>query len=36
VFNCDETGLLYRMTPNQTLSTVPVSGTKMLYINKLL
>ena len=36
VFNCDETGLFYRMTPNQTLATGPVSGTKKVYINKLL
>ena len=28
VFNCDKTGLFYRMTPNQTLATGPVSGTK--------
>ena len=28
MFNCDETGLFYRMTPNQTLATGPVSGTK--------
>jgi hypothetical protein len=28
VFNCDETGLFYRMTPNQTLASGPVSGTK--------
>ncbi|CAB4491435.1 unnamed protein product [Rhizophagus irregularis] len=28
VFNFDETGLFYRMTPNQTLASGPVSGTK--------
>ncbi|GBB83934.1 hypothetical protein RclHR1_10590016 [Rhizophagus clarus] len=28
VFNCDETGLFYHMTPNQTLATRPVSGVK--------
>jgi len=28
VFNCDETGLFYHMTPNQTLASGPVSGTK--------
>src|SRR3954462_14961206 len=39
VFNCDETGLFYRMTPNQTLASEPVSGTKKVcffYFNKLL
>ena len=33
VFNCDETGLFYRMTPNQTLASGPVSGTKKVSIN---
>ncbi|XP_048248519.1 tigger transposable element-derived protein 6-like [Haliotis rufescens] len=28
IFNCDETGLLYKIEPNSTLSTVPVSGKK--------
>ncbi|GET62198.1 tigger transposable element-derived protein 6-like [Rhizophagus irregularis DAOM 181602=DAOM 197198] len=31
VFNFDETGLFYRMTPNQTLASGPVSGTKKDY-----
>ena len=28
VYNADETGLFFRMTPNQTLATKPVKGKK--------
>ena len=28
IFNCDETGLFWKMKPNHTISNGPVSGTK--------
>ena len=30
IYNMDETGLFYRLQPNKTLSSVPVSGKKVV------
>ena len=32
IYNADETGLFFRMEPNQTLSTGTISGRKMVII----
>jgi hypothetical protein len=30
IFNTDETGLFFRMAPNQTLASAPIPGTKLV------
>ena len=35
IYNADETGLFYRMKPNQTLSTGAISGQKKVKLFKL-